>query len=181
MASVNSFNDELVGKTAITVDALANRGHLSGGVVLLEELSYTPSLDAVGNPATPSVRWSNPNASFAAGVVEEQGPFGLQHLDVDVANLDGSKWVDDSEAGFFENQLWSNPEQVNENAHQSCCKQVDKQKASFGWKSNGLSQKQGNENGCNCGPTQVGFGAENLMMFHVSIIASNSFDGIGKN
>jgi hypothetical protein len=44
-----------------------------------------------------------------------------------------------------------------------------------------LGQKESIQNESNTSPAQVTLGAKNLILFHDSIIASNSFDGIGNN
>jgi hypothetical protein len=44
-----------------------------------------------------------------------------------------------------------------------------------------LDQKQSVQNGGNGSPAEVTLGAKNLILFHDSIIAFNSFDVIGNN
>jgi hypothetical protein len=44
-----------------------------------------------------------------------------------------------------------------------------------------LGQKQSIQYEGNTSPAQVTLGAKNLVLFHDSIMASNSFDGIGKH
>lgn len=181
MKSFDSFTNELVGETAVATGALADRSELTVGLLLLEEFANAPALNAIANPALSSVSGSYPNAGLSVGMMQQESPFGLQGSNVCVVNFSSSDRVHNNEAGFFENQLWSNPEDVDSKGDACRCCEIEKENASFAWVSESLHQKQSVQKGGNTSPAKVSLGAKNLILFHDSIIASNSFDGIGKN
>jgi hypothetical protein len=114
-------------------------------------------------------------------MVNKQSPFSVQGSDVVVVDFNLFDRVDNNHAGFFENELGSNPEDVDNEGNGCGCCEVKKDNASFTRVSNSLGQKQRVQNKGNTSPAQVTLGAKNLILFHDSIIASNSFDGIGNN
>ena len=181
MKSFDSFTNELVGETAVAAGTLADRSELTIGLLLLEEFANSPALNAVANPALSSVSGSYPNAGLSVGMVNKQSPFSVQGSDVVVVDFSSSDRVDDNQTGLFEDQLWPNPEDVDNEGNGGRCCEVEKENASFTWVSESLGQKQSVQNEGNTSPTQVTLGAKNLILFHDSIIASNSFDGIGNN
>lgn len=181
MKSFDSFTNELVGETAVATGALADRSELTIGLLLLEEFANAPALHAIANPALSSVSGSYPNAGLSVGMIDQQSPLGIQGSNVCVVDFRSSDRVDNNETGFFENQLWSNPEDVDSKSNACRCCEIEKENASFAWVSESLHQKQSVQNGGNASPAKVSLGAKNLILFHDSIIASNSFDGIGKN
>ena len=181
MKSFDSFTNELVSETAVASDALATGSELTIGLLLLEIFANSPALDVLADPALSSVSGSYPNAGLSVGVVDQQSPFGFQGSNVCVVDFSSSDRVNNNEAGLFENQLWSNPEDVDSNSNAARCCDIQKENASFAWVSESLHQKQSVQNGGNASPAQVSLGTKNLILFHDSIIASNSFDGIGNN
>ena len=181
MKTFDSFTNELVGETAVASDALATCSELAVGLFLLEEFANSPALDVIANPALSSVSGSYPNAGLSVGMVNKQSPFSVQGSDVVVVDFNLFDRVDNNHAGFFENELGSNPEDVDNEGNSCGCCEVKKENASFTRVSNSLGQKQSVQNKGNTSPAQVTLGAKNLILFHDSIIASNSFDGIGNN
>ncbi len=181
MKSFDSFTNELVGETAVAAGTLADRSELTIGLLLLEEFANSPALNAIANPALSSVSGSYPNAGLSVGMMHQQSPLGFQGSNVCVIDFSSSDRVDNNQTGLFEDQLWSNPEDVDNEGNGSRCCEVKKENASFTWVSNSLGQKQSIQNESNTSPAQVTLGAKNLILFHDSIIASNSFDGIGNN
>lgn len=181
MKSFDSFTNELVGETAVASDALAAGSELAIGLLLLEIFANSPALDVVADPALSSVSGSYPNAGLSVGMINQQSPLCFQGGNVGVANFSCSDRVDNNQTGLFEDQLWSNPEDVDNKGNASRCCEVEKKNASFTWVSESLDQKQSVQNGGNASPAEVTLGAKNLILFHDSIIAFNSFDGIGNN
>ena len=181
MKSFDSFTNELVGETAVASDALAAGSELAVGLFLLEEFANSPALNVIANPALSSVSGSYPNAGLSVGMVNEQSPFSVKGSDVVVVDFDLFDRVDNNQAGFLENELGSHPEDVDNEGNGSGCCEVEKENASFTWVSNCLGQKQSIQNGGNASPAEVTLWAKNLILFHDSIIAFNSFDGIGNN
>ena len=181
MKTFDSFTNELVGETTVASDALASGSELAAGLFLLEEFANSPALNVIANPALSSVSGSYPNSGFSVGMVNKQSPFSVQGSDVVVVDLNFFDWVDNNQAGFLENELGSNPEDVDNDSNGCGCCEVKKENASFAWVSNSLGQKQSIQNEGNTSPAQVTLGAKNLVLFHDSIMASNSFDGIGKH
>ncbi len=181
MKSFDSLTNELVGETAVAAGALADRSELTIGLLLLEIFANAPALNAVANPTLSSVSGSHPNAGLSVGMVNKQSPLGIQGSDVCVVDFSSFDRVDNNHAGFLENQLRSNPEDVDNESNASRCCQVKEENTSFAWIGQSLDQKQSVQNGGNASPAQVTLGAKNLILFHDSIIASNSFDGIGNN
>ena len=181
MKSFDSFTNELVGETAVASDALTAGSELAFGLLLLEIFANSPALDVLADPALSSVSGSYPNSGLSVGMMHQQSPFGFQGLNICVVDFSSSDRVDNNKTGLFEDQLWSNPEDVDNEGNGSRCCEVKKENASFTWVSNSLGQKQSVQNEGNTSPSQVTLGAKNLILFHDSIIASNSFDGIGNN
>ena len=181
MKTFDSFTNQLVGQSAVASDALATGSELAVGLFLLEEFANSPALNVIANPALSSVSGSYPNAGLSVGMVNKQSPFSVQGSDVVVVDFNLFDRVDNNQAGFLENELGSNPEDVDNEGNGCGCCEVKKENASFTWVSNSLGQKQSVQNKGNTSPAQVTLGAKNLILFHDSIIASNSFDGIGNN
>ena len=181
MKTFDSFIDELVSETTVAANALTAGSEVAFGLVLLEEFANAPALNAIANPTLSSVSGSNPNASLSFGMIDQQSPLGFQGGNVCVVDFGSSDRVNNNETGFFENQLGSNPEDVDNKGNGCGCCQVKEQNASLAWIGQSLDQKQSVQNGGNASPAQVTLGAKNLILFHDSIIASNSFDGIGNN
>ena len=181
MKSFDSFTNELVGETAVAAGTLADRSELTIGLLLLEIFANSPALDVLADPALSSVSGSYPNAGLSVGMVNKQSPLGVQGSDVSVVDFSSFDRVDNNHAGLFENQLGSNPEDVDSKSNAARCCDIEKENASFAWVSESLHQKQSVQNGGNASPAQVSLGTKNLILFHDSIIASNSFDGIGNN
>jgi len=181
MKTFDSFTNELVSETAVAGDALAAGSELAIGLLLLEEFANSPALDVIANPALSSVSGSYPNACLSFGMVNKQSPLGVKRSDVAVVDFNLFDRVNNNHASFFENELGSNPEDVDNEGNSCGCCEVKKENASFTWISNSLDQKQSVQNKGNTSPAQVTLGAKNLILFHDSIIASNSFDGIGNN
>ena len=181
MKSFDSFTNELVGETAVATCALADRSEITVGLLLLEIFANAPALNAIADPALSSVSGSYPNAGLSVGMINQQSPLGFQGSNVCVVDFSSSDRVNNNEAGLFENQLWSNPEDVDNKSNAARCCDVEKENTSFAWVSESLHQKQSVQNGGNASPAQVSLGTKNLILFHESIIASNSFDGIGNN
>ncbi|MFM2373505.1 MAG: hypothetical protein RJA75_401 [Actinomycetota bacterium] len=181
MNSFDSFTNELVSETAVAACALADRSEITIGLLLLEEFANAPTLHAIANPALSSVSGSNPNAGLSVGMVNKQSPLGIQGSDVTVVDFNLFDGVNNNHAGFFENELGSNPEDVDNESNGCGCCQVKKENASFAWIEKSLNQEQSVQKESNASPAQVTLGAKNLILFHDSIIAFNSFDGIGNN
>ena len=181
MKTFDSFTNELVGEAAVASDALAAGSELAFGLLLLEEFANRPALDIIASPALSSVSGSYPYAGLSVGMVNQQSPLGVQRSDVAVVDFNLFDRVNNNHAGFFENELGSNPEDVDNEGNGCGCCEVKKQNASCTRVSNSLGQKQSVQNEGNTSPAQVTLGAKNLILFHDSIIASNSFDGIGNN
>ena len=181
MKTFDSFTNELVGQSAVASDALAAGSELAFGLLLLEEFANRPALDVIASPALSSVSGSYPNAGLSVGMVNKQSPLGFQGSDVTVVDFNLFDGVDNNHAGCFENELGSNPKDVDNESNGCGCCQVKKENASFAWIEKSLNQEQSVQKESNASPAQVTLGAKNLILFHDSIIASNSFDGIGNN
>jgi hypothetical protein len=181
MKTFDSFTNELVSETAVASDALAAGSELAIGLLLLEEFANRPALDVIASPALSSVSGSYPYAGLSVGMVNEQSPLGVQGSDVAVVDFNLFDRVNNNHASFFENELGSNPEDVDNEGNGCGCCQVKEENTSFAWVAQSLDQKQSVQNGGNASPAKVSLGAKNLILFHDSIIASNSFDGIGNN
>lgn len=179
MKSFDSFTNELVGETAVASDALAAGSELAIGLFLLEIFANSPALDVIANPALSSISGSYPNAGLSVGMVNKQRPLGVQGSDVVVVDFNFFDRVDNNQASFLENELGSNPEDEDNKGNGCGCCEVKKENASCTWVSNSLDQKQSVQNKGNASPAEVTLWAKNLILFHDSIIASNSFDGIG--
>lgn len=180
MKSFDSFTNELVSETAVASDALATGSELTIGLLLLEIFANSPALDVLADPALSSVSGSYPNAGLSVGMVNKQSPLGVQGSDVCVVDFSSFDRVNNNHAGFLENKLGSNPEDVDNEGNGCGCCQVKQENTSFAWIGQSLDQKQSVQNGGNASPAQVSLGAKNLILFHDSIIASK-FDGIGNN
>lgn len=181
MKTFDSFTNELVGQTTIAAGALTDGSELTFGLFLLEEFANSPALDVVAHPALSSIRRSYPNSGFSVGMMQEQSPLGFQGSDVVVVDFNLFDRVDNNQAGFLENELGPNPKDVDNDSNGCGCCEVKKENASFAGVCKSLDQKQSIQNKGNTSPAQVTLGAKNLIRFHDSIIASNSFDGIGNN
>ena len=131
MKTFDSFTNELVGQSAVASDALATGSELAVGLFLLEEFANSPALDVIANPALSSVSGSYPNAGLSVGMVNKQSPFSVQGSDVVVVDFNLFDRVDNNHAGFFENELWSNPEDVDNEGNGCGCCEIKKENASF--------------------------------------------------
>lgn len=179
MKILDSLGDQLINETTVAGGALTNRGEVVLGFFLLESLANGPALNTLANPALFSVCRCNEDASFAAGMMQQESPFGFQLGDVSVGDLDGSEWVHYNEAQLVENQLGSNPKNVGNGCEDCSQAKVNRQHAALTWVSNSLGQEHGVQNESENGPSQIALGAKDLTVLHSTIIASKSFDGTG--
>ena len=179
MKILDSFGDQLVNDATVAGSALANRSEVVLGLFLLESLANGPALNTFANPALFSVCGCNEDASFAAGMMQQESPLGFQLRDVAVGDLDGSERIHDYEASLVENQLRSHPQDVGNGCEDCSQAKVDRQHAALSWVSNGLGQEHGVQNESENGPSQIALGAKDLTLLHSTIIASKSFDGTG--
>jgi hypothetical protein len=149
------------------------------GLFLLESLANGPALNTLANPALFSVCRCNEDASLAAGMMQQESPFGFQLGDVSVGDLNGSEGIHDYEVQLVENQLRPDPKNVGNGCEDCSQAKVDRQYAALTRVRNGLGQEHGVQNESENGPSQISLGAKDLTLLHSTIIASKSFDGTG--
>lgn len=179
MKILDSFGDHLIDDTTVAGCALADRSELELGLFRLESFANGPALNAFADPTLFSVCGRHEDASFAAGMVQQESPLGFQFGDVSVGDLDGLEGIHYNEAHIVENQLWSYPQNVGKGCKGCSQAKVDRKHASLTRVSNGLYQEHGVQGESENGPSQIALGAKDLTLLHSTIIASKSFDGTG--
>ena len=159
MKILDSFGDQLVDNATVAGSALTDGRELALGLFLLESLANGPTLNTVTDPALFSVCRCNEDASFTAGVMQQESPLGFQLRDVAVGDL--------------------NAQNVGKGCKDCSQAKVDSQHAALTRVSNGLGQEHGVQGESENGPSQISLGAKDLTLLHSTIIASKSFDGTG--
>ena len=179
MKILDSFGDQLVDDATVAGSALTDRRELALGLFLLESLANGPALNTVTDPALFSVCRCNEDASFTAGVMQQESPLGFQLRDVAVGDLNGSEGIHHYEARLVEDQLGSHPQNVGKGCKDCSQAKVDSQHAALTRVGNRLGQEHGVQGESENGPSQISLGAKDLTLLHSTIIASKSFDGTG--
>jgi hypothetical protein len=180
MKVLGSRFDEVSSDTAVTAEALACGGGFALNSLAGGHSVELPSLSAVGDPALLTVGWSDPNSGRFVAVNDEQRPFGFERSDVFVGDYFGSDWVNDGQLGFFENQLWLEPEQNGADRDHDTKSHIEEQVAVGSRVSNGLKNEGGVKSESYDTPDQVAFWAKDSGSFHTSIIADELAGKKGK-
>ena len=175
-----TLSNQMCRNSTVATHALADASDLGLFAVAGGHAVEAPAQGVVSDPALFAAGWSNPNSSLSVGVVNEQGPFGLEFGDFAVGNDDGVKGIHNDQIFVAQNQLWSNPDQGSDAAENKCCGNVDNENASGGWVENTLSQEQGHKSQSNVSKNKISLRAVNRQVLHSSIIAGTPVVGKGK-
>ena len=176
MQIFDSLTDQSSGDPTIAVATLAHAGYLGDFALGSWQLAKKDPRIAFGDPTVFSVSRRNPDASLLGSVSNQEGPFGVESLDVLIGDFSGSDGIYYNKIFSAQNQLWANPNQPGNGSHGDGNSNIENQVFTIGRVTNGLDQKQNVKQNGNRTPNDVSFWSVRNNSFHASIFAGESLD-----
>lgn len=180
MQTLQSFTDERSGDAAVAAEAFACGSEFIRDDFARRNSVELPDTGAFANPALLAVGGGNPDSGLFATVVYQQGPFGLELVDVFVGNHGSAQRVYDNQMIVIQHELGSDPKQVCACGHDASDSEFNRAICLFNGVDQHLNQEQSVEKQSHNGPGKVAFGSENIFAIHASIIAGASAIQEGK-